>query len=85
MRPLGRAAHLIVAPSRRGSGLGATLCRLLIARAESFPEAESVRLFVYRDNAAAIRLYSKLDFIEAPSHTRAEFMAMQKSITRIER
>jgi len=35
--------------------------------------------------SASFSLISKLGFIEAQSHTGAEFMAMQKSITRIER
>ncbi len=77
-----RLARLIIAPSQRGSGLGAELCRLLITKAPSFPEAESVTLFVYRDNAAANHLYSKLGFVEAPPHPGAEVMAMRKSITR---
>jgi ribosomal protein S18 acetylase RimI-like enzyme len=83
-----RLARLIVAPSRRGCGLGAVLCQLLIARAESFDEAESVTLFVYRDNSPAVHLYSKLGFVEAAAHPRAEvapraeIMAMRKSIAR---
>jgi [ribosomal protein S18]-alanine N-acetyltransferase len=83
-----RLARLIVAPSRRRCGLGAVLCKLLIARAESFDEAASVTLFVFRDNAAAVHLYTKLGFVEAPPHPRAQVdprlavMAMSKSITR---
>jgi ribosomal-protein-alanine N-acetyltransferase len=85
-----RLARLIVAPTRRGCGLGAELCRLLIEKAQSFAEAESVTLFVFRDNAPAVHLYTKLGFVEAPPHPRAqvdarrltsEVMAMQKNVT----
>ena len=83
-----RLARLIVAPSRRSKGLGDALCRLLIEKAQAFAEAESVTLFVYRDNAPAVRLYTKLGFVEAPPHPRAQVdprltvMAMSRSITR---
>jgi ribosomal protein S18 acetylase RimI-like enzyme len=78
-----RLARLIIAPIRRGSGFGASLCRLLIEKAESVAEAELVNLFVYRDNVAAIHVYSKLGFVEAPSHPRSHVMAMRKTIGRI--
>ena len=78
-----RLARLIIAPSRRGSGFGASLCRLLIEKAESVPEAELVNLFVYRDNVAAIHVYSKLGFVEASSRAGSQVMAMQKTIGRI--
>jgi len=83
-----RLARMIVASGRRSSGLGAELCRLLIEEARAVAEAESVTLFVFRDNAPAVRLYSKLGFVEAPPHPRAQVnpglnvMAMRKSIAR---
>jgi ribosomal-protein-alanine N-acetyltransferase len=75
-----RLARLIIAPSRRGSGLGVSLCRLLIEKAQSVAEAELVCLFVYRDNVAAIHVYSKLGFVEAPSQPGSQVMAMRKTI-----
>jgi [ribosomal protein S18]-alanine N-acetyltransferase len=77
-----RLGRLIVDPGSRGHGLGATLCRLLIAQAQSRAEAESVRLFVYRDNAPAIRLYSKLGFVQAAGQGQGEVLTMYKSIER---
>ena len=78
-----RLARLIIAPSRRGFGFGASLCRLLIEKAESVAQAKRVHLFVYRDNPTAIQVYSKLGFVETPSHSRSDVMAMHKSIGRI--
>jgi ribosomal-protein-alanine N-acetyltransferase len=79
-----RLARLIIAPGKRGCGLGAALCQLLIAEAESVPEAQVVKLFVHPENAVAMRLYTKLGFVEAPPHPRAEMISMQRSIERID-
>ena len=38
---------------------------------------------VYRDNVAAIHVYSKLGFVEASSQAGSQVMAMQKTIGRI--
>lgn len=75
-----RLARIIVAPASRRGGLGAALCRQLIAQAEASPEARRVRLFAYRDNSSAIRLYSRLGFAEAPADARPEILAMEKRL-----
>jgi len=77
-----RLARIIVAPHKRGLGLGTSLCRLLLAKAASYPEVERLTLGVYRDNPAAIALYSKLGFSERALHPRPEIMAMEKSVAR---
>lgn len=75
-------ARVIVAPDMRGIGLGRTLCQLLLAKAADHPRAEILTLGVYRDNAAAISLYSSLGFVEAPPHPRPEVLSMQRSLSR---
>jgi len=78
--PSFRLARIVVSPERRRGGLGLELCRQLIERARAHPAAQCVRLFVYRDNDIAIRLYSRIGFVEAPVHPRAEIMAMERRI-----
>jgi [ribosomal protein S18]-alanine N-acetyltransferase len=73
------AVHLgriIVSPLARGRGLGRALCEPLIARALQFTGAGSVTLRVYRDNLAALRLYTGLGFVpvEAESTEAVLFM-----------
>ncbi len=75
-----RLARIIIAPERRGQGLGAVLCRLLIGRAGRIPGAQLVKLYVYRGNAPAHRLYTKLGFVEAPIPSRSDVLAMQRAI-----
>lgn len=75
-----RFARIIVAPDKRGLGLGACLCRLLLAKASADPEVERLTLGVYRDNPAAIALYSKLGFAERAPHPRPEIMAMERAV-----
>ena len=63
-----RLARIIIAPHRRGLGLGACLCQLLLAEASSDPRVERLTLGVYRDNPAATALYSKLGAREDVLH-----------------
>ena len=77
-----RLARIIVAPDKRGLGLGACLCRLLLAKASSDPELKRLTLGVYRDNPAAFALYSKLGFTERAPHPRPEIMAMERAVDR---
>lgn len=77
-----RLARIIVAPDKRGLGLGARLCRLLIAEASADPGVERLTLGVYRDNPAAIALYSKLGFTEQAPHPRPEIMSMARAVDR---
>jgi [ribosomal protein S18]-alanine N-acetyltransferase len=62
----GRAhlARVIVRPSARRHGLGRALVEALLARAEA-AGLTLVTLCVFTDNAAAIRLYSRLGFRRA--------------------
>ncbi len=75
-----RLSRIIVAPHKRGLCLGTSLCRLLLAQASSHPEVERITLGVYRDNPAAIALYSKLGFAERGPHPRPEIMAMERAV-----
>lgn len=55
--------RIIVSPLERGRGLGRVLCELLIDRAVSTTGASTLTLRVYRDNTAALSLYTSLGFI----------------------
>lgn len=54
-------ARVIVRPDARGRGVGRALVEALLARARD-SSASRVTLHVYRDNAAAIGLYTDLGF-----------------------
>ena len=56
-------SRLIVAPQRRGQGLGRKLCRALIERTIELGYPR-ISLYVYPDNPAAIQLYQSLGFQE---------------------
>lgn len=73
-------ARIIVAPERRGVGVGRRLCEHLIAEAARQPGIETLSLGVYRDNRAAIALYLSLGFIETPPHPRPEIYAMTRAV-----
>ena len=60
----GHAARIIVAPGLRGRGIGRSLCLAIIKQAVNLKYCR-VSLNVYRDNPAAIQLYSSLGFCEA--------------------
>lgn len=69
--------RIIVAPHKRGHGLGTALCKLLIAEALHTTSAEKVTLRVYRDNPAAFSVYSKLGFIGVEGESNSEVLAME--------
>jgi ribosomal protein S18 acetylase RimI-like enzyme len=56
-------SRIIVAPHRRGDGLGRNLCRALIERTIELGYPR-LSLYVYQDNPAAIHLYQGLGFQE---------------------
>lgn len=66
-KPEGRLhlARVIVAPERRGDGLGRLLVTHLLDAATALTPAR-LSLNVARDNAPALRLYRSLGFAEAP-------------------
>jgi [ribosomal protein S18]-alanine N-acetyltransferase len=73
------AVHLgriIVSPAARGKGLGRELCQQLIARAVQATGATAVTLRVYRDNAAALHLYSSLGFMPVAAKSSEEVLFM---------
>lgn len=57
-------ARVIIAPERRGTGLGRALGQELLAAAAGFAPTR-LSLNVSRDNPAALRLYASLGFAEA--------------------
>lgn len=69
--------RIIVAPHKRGHGLGAALCNLLIAEALHTSSAEKVTLRVYRDNPAAFSVYSRLGFIGVEGESNSEVLVME--------
>ncbi len=72
--------RIIVAPHKRGNGLGTVLCKFLIAEALSSTHAEKVTLRVYRDNRAAFSVYSKLGFIGVETESNSDVLAMETII-----
>jgi ribosomal protein S18 acetylase RimI-like enzyme len=77
------AVHLgriIVAPSARGQGLGYRLCVQLIARAIQATGAGAVTLRVYRDNAVALGLYTRLGFSTVATESNGEVFFMRKRV-----
>lgn len=61
-------SHLVIAPERRGQGLGRALIQLLAAEGTAALGLDRLSLFVLRDNLAALRLYLRLGFDFAPFH-----------------
>lgn len=56
-------AHLIVAPTERGRGVGRTLVEALVARAHELHPVATLR--VVPDNQSAIRCYTAAGFVRA--------------------
>ncbi len=56
--------RLVVAPARRGEGLGAELIQLLMARGTEELGLGRCSLFVLEHNTVARRLYARLGFVE---------------------
>lgn len=69
--------RIIVSPHERWRGYGTMLCRLLMAQALQATDAQAVTLRVYRDNATAFAIYSKLGFLVVESESNADVFAMQ--------
>lgn len=60
-------AHLLVAPERRGQGLGRAFVRALAEQArQAHPELSLVLLRVEPENARAIRAYAAAGFVPVP-------------------
>jgi len=77
-----RLARIVVAPHRRGVGMGKLLCEMLLAEIATVPSARSVRLFVQGDNVAALRIYDKLGFTVAPPHPWPDVLSMKRTVPR---
>ncbi|MEA3251245.1 MAG: GNAT family protein [Pseudomonadota bacterium] len=71
-------ARLIVAPGRRGQGLGRRLCQALIATACDDFAARRLTLNVYADNHAAQALYRSLGFRELLRDDAREMILMSR-------
>jgi ribosomal protein S18 acetylase RimI-like enzyme len=69
--------RIIVSPALRGRGFGRQLCQHLIARAIEATGATAVTLRVYRDNPAAIALYSSLGFVPVEVESAEEVLFMR--------
>ena len=73
-------AHLgriIISPGERGRRLGGILCAALIAKAVEETRAAKITLRVYRDNPAALSVYTKLGFRVVDAESNAETLAME--------
>jgi RimJ/RimL family protein N-acetyltransferase len=73
--------RIIVAPHKRRTGLGLALCKLLIAEALHATNAERITLRVYRDNAAAFSIYTKLGFSGVEAESNSDVLAMEVNAT----
>jgi len=72
-------ARLLVAPERRGQGLGRVLVRDLVARArQTHPELPDVILRVRPENAQAIRAYAAAGFVDVPADEQATWNEGQR-------
>jgi len=70
-------ARIILAPSARGQGLAATLCRLLMAEAARAVDAKAFTLRVYRDNHPALATYEGLGFVAVPDRSDERIFFMR--------
>ena len=73
------AVHLgriIISPEVRGAGAGRLLCEKLIAEAVQATRATTVTLRVYRDNKAALSLYSSLGFSGVEPESTSDLLFM---------
>jgi ribosomal-protein-alanine N-acetyltransferase len=70
-------ARIILAPSARGQGLAARLCRLLMAEAARAVDAQAFTLRVYRDNHPALATYEGLGFIAVPERSDERIFFMR--------
>lgn len=72
--------RIILAPGVRGQGLGKTLCELLMAKAQRTTGADTFTLRVYRDNLAALAIYTALGFMAVPGLSDEKVLAMRKGL-----
>ena len=70
--------RIIVSPTARGRGLGRLLCQLLVAQAIAVTGATGVTLRVFRNNAAALSLYSSLGFSAVEAESSQDVLFMQR-------
>jgi ribosomal protein S18 acetylase RimI-like enzyme len=72
-------ARLLVAPDRRGQGVGRLLVRELVGQARlGHPELSQVILRVRPENAQAIRAYSAAGFVDVPPDQQATWNEPQR-------
>ncbi len=71
--------RLLVAPQARGRGLGRGLVQALIAQACQAAAVERLTLRVYRDNAAAVAVYSSLGFEPVDAASTPALLFMQRA------
>ena len=69
-------ARLIVAPERRGQGLGRSLCQHLIRTAVACHRPDNITLNVYAGNEPAAALYRSLGFRVVPGAEREGVVRM---------
>ncbi len=77
------AVHLgriIISPDVRGTGAGRLLCEKLMTKAVKATGATTVTLRVYRDNTAALSLYSSLGFSVVESESTGDLLFMSAMI-----
>jgi ribosomal protein S18 acetylase RimI-like enzyme len=76
------AVHLgriILSPVVRGKGLGRVLCLQLVTKAIQCTGANAITLRVYRDNAAAVALYTGRGFAPVESESAEDVLFMRAS------
>ena len=67
-------ARLLVAPERRGQGVGRVFVRALVDRARrTHPELSLVLLRVQPENSRAIRAYAAAGFVDVPTDEQATY------------
>jgi RimJ/RimL family protein N-acetyltransferase len=74
-------AHLLVAPERRGQGLGRAFVRALAEQArQTHPELALVLLRVQPENTRAIRAYSAAGFVPVPADEQDTWNQGQREV-----
>lgn len=74
-------ARLVVAPERRGQGVGRAFVRALVDRARAtHPELPLVLLRVQPDNTRAIRAYAAAGFVDVPADEQPTWNEGQRAV-----